>query len=216
MMVNTKICFVPSPDLWGRIPTINLLIMNKYSTQDWIEPLMETMEAHLARATEVYQNLSEAQLLSPPADGGWSVAQCLEHLNSYGHYYLPAVRKVLDRVESPAGSSGGTYRSGWLGAYFISMMQPGNGRKFKAFRGHIPAPALNGAAVVAEFIEQQEQWLQLLGQITAVAPLNARVPISISPLVRLKLGDVFGFVIAHNARHIQQADRVLAGQLETA
>ena len=71
-----------------------------------------------------------------------------------------------------------------------------------------------GAAVVAEFIEQQEQWLSLMAEITSVVQLNARVPISISPLVRLKLGDVFGFVIAHNARHIQQADRVLAGTLQ--
>ncbi|MPR33132.1 DinB family protein [Salmonirosea aquatica] len=190
--------------------------MKKYSPQQWIEPLTESVEAHLIRATEVYQNLSDADMNTPPADGGWSVAQCLEHLNSYGHFYLPAVRKALHAVASPAEPSGGTYRSGWLGRYFINMMKPENTKKFKAFKGHIPAPKLDGAAVVAEFIEQQEQWLRLLDEVNRVAELNARVPISISPLVRLKLGDVFGFVIAHNARHIQQADRVLAGTLERA
>lgn len=188
--------------------------MKKYSPQQWIEPLTETVEAHLVRATEVYQNLSGAQLNTPPADEGWSVAQCLEHLNTYGHFYLPAVRKVLQSVKIPAGSAGGTYRSGWLGTYFINLMKPENPKKFKAFKGHIPAPELDAAAVVAEFIEQQEQWLSLMGEISSVAQLNARVPISISPLVRLKLGDVLGFVTAHNARHVQQADRVLAGTLE--
>lgn len=188
--------------------------MKKYSPQQWIEPLTETVEAHLIRATEVYQNLSGAQLTTPPTDEGWSVAQCLEHLNSYGHFYLPAVERVLHSVKTPVGSAIGTYRSGWLGTYFINMMKPENTKKFKAFKGHIPAPKLDGAAVVAEFIEQQEQWLQLMEKTTSVAQLNARVPISISPLVRLKLGDVFGFVIAHNSRHIQQADRVLAGTHE--
>lgn len=188
--------------------------MKKYSPQQWIEPLTETVEAHLVRATEVFQNLSEVQLTTPPADGGWSAAQCLEHLNTYGHFYLPAVKKVLHTVKSSAGSSGGTYRSGWLGTYFINMMKPESPKKLKAFKGHIPEKQLDGAAVVAEFIEQQEEWIKLMGMITSVAQLNARVPISISPLVRLKLGDVFGFVIAHNARHIQQADRVLAGTLE--
>ena len=188
--------------------------MKKYSPQQWIEPLTETVEAQLVRATEVYQNLSQTQLNTPPADGGWSVAQCLEHLNSYGHFYLPAVKKVLHSVKSPADLSEGTYRSGWFGNYFIHMMKPENTKKFKAFKGHIPAAELDGAAVVAEFIEQQEQWLKLMGEITSVSQLNARVPISISSLVRLKLGDVFGFVIAHNARHMQQADRVLAGTLE--
>lgn len=188
--------------------------MKKYLSQQWIEPLAETVEAHLVRATEVFQNLSQAQLTKPPADGGWSVGQCLEHLNSYGHFYLPAVERVLHSVKISAGSAQGTYRSGWLGTYFINMMKPENPKKFKAFKDHIPAPELDGAAVVAEFIEQQEQWLRLMAEITSVAQLNARVPISISPLVRLKLGDVLGFVTAHNARHIQQADRVLAGTLQ--
>lgn len=188
--------------------------MKKYSPQRWNEPLTETVEAHFVRATEVYQNLSGAQLNTPPANGGWSVAQCLEHLNSYGHFYLPAVRKVLQAVKIPVGSAGGTYRSGWLGTYFIHMMKPENPKKFKAFKGHIPAPKLDGAAVVAEFVEQQEQWLGLMAEITSAAQLNARVPISISPLIRLKLGDVLGFMVAHNARHIQQADRVLTGTLQ--
>lgn len=188
--------------------------MKKQTPPQWIEPLTETVETHLVRATEIYQNLSDAQLNTPPADGGWSVAQCLEHLNSYGHFYLPAVKKVLQSVKITAGSVGGTYRSGCLGTYFINMMKPENPKKFKAFKDHIPAPELDGAAVVAEFIEQQEQWLSLMGEISSIAQLNARVPISISPLVRLKLGDVLGFVTTHNSRHIQQADRVLAGTLQ--
>jgi len=188
--------------------------MKKHAPQEWIALWSETVEAHLIRATELYQNLSESQLLTQPVDGGWSVAQCLEHLNSYGHFYLPATQKALDSVTVAAGSTQDTYRSGWLGHYFITMMQPESTKKFKAFKNHIPAKELDAAAVVAEFIEQQEQWLKLMGQTTSVAQLNARVPISISSLVRLKLGDLFGFVIAHNARHVQQADRVLAGTLE--
>ena len=188
--------------------------MKRYSTQEWINPLIETVEAHLVRATGAYQNLSETQLTTPPAYGGWSVAQCLQHLNSYGYFYLPTVKKALHSLENPAESSGGSYRSGWFGHYFINMMKPENTKKFKAFKGHIPDPNLDGGAVVAEFIEQQEQWLRLLATITSPSQLNSRVPISISPIVRLKLGDVFGFVVAHNARHVQQADRVLHEKLE--
>ena len=187
--------------------------MKKYSPQQWIEPLVETVEAHLVRATEVYQNLSETQLNTPPAEGGWSVAQCLEHLNRYGDYYLPATREALRSVASTSNPQS-TYQSGWLGRYFTNMMKPENTKKYKAFKGHIPATQLDGAAVVARFIEQQEEWLHLLGEITTVAQMNVRVPISISPLIRLKLGDTLSFVIAHNSRHVQQADRLLAVSLE--
>ncbi len=213
MMVNTKIFSGTPTDLWGTILN-NLLAMKKHSTQQWIEPLIETVEAHLVRATNVYQHLSDEQLTTLPPDDGWSVAQCLDHLNSYGHFYLPAAKKALRSVVGTVESSAVTYQSGWVGHYFIDLMKPENTKKFKAFKGHIPAIKLDGMAVVAEFIGQQEQWLHFLAEITSIAQLNARIPISISPLIRLKLGDVFGFVTAHSARHIQQADRVLASLTE--
>jgi hypothetical protein len=43
---------------------------------------------------------------------------------------------------------------------------------------------------------------------------KARVPISIAKFIKLKLGDVFGFLIAHNQRHILQAERALAPALK--
>ena len=173
-------------------------------------PLVQQVEEHISAATAVYQNLPDEQLLTAPAPGSWSVAQCLEHLNSYGNYYLPAVERALIRATELQPKTNHVYRSGWLGSYFIRMMKPGNKKKYKAFRGHFPAPGLNGPAVVAEFIRQQEEWLRLMDQIDQVGLLNARVPISISPYIRLKLGDVLGFVKAHDDRHIAQANRVLA------
>jgi hypothetical protein len=38
---------------------------------------------------------------------------------------------------------------------------------------------------------------------------KAKVPISIAKFIRLKLGDVFNFLIAHNHRHVLQAERAL-------
>jgi hypothetical protein len=35
-----------------------------------------------------------------------------------------------------------------------------------------------------------------------------RIPISISPLIRLKLGDTFHFLVAHQLRHLEQVKRI--------
>ena len=40
-------------------------------------------------------------LLRQPAAGKWSVAQVIEHLNSYGRYYLPLIEKALERPAFP-------------------------------------------------------------------------------------------------------------------
>jgi hypothetical protein len=40
------------------------------------------------------------------------------------------------------------------------------------------------------------------------ANLNTiKIPISIVPFIKLKLGDTFQFIITHNERHIEQAKR---------
>lgn len=91
------------------------------------------------------------------------------------------------------------------------MMDPETGkRKFKAFKGHIPASELDAYAVVAEFVQHRERLLVYLKQARS-ANLNAiRIPISIARFITLKLGDVFQFIIAHDERHIRQALRNLS------
>lgn len=170
--------------------------------------LEQEVDKHLAEAISAFQNLPEEKLLQPAADGGWSIAQCLGHLNSYGRYYLPAIRHAILR---PSGkSSNEKFTSGWMGNYFTKMMQPGNsGKKYKSPKDHAPVADLDARAVVAEFIQQQEQLIDCLRKAKDIDINATRVPVSISKWIRLKLGDTFRFVVAHNERHILQAKRLL-------
>lgn len=176
--------------------------------QALLSSLESRVESHLQEAVRVFQNLDEKTLLLPSPTGGWSIAQCLEHLNSYGHYYLPQLFKSLEKAKTTAGET--VYKSTWLGNYFVKMMEPSTGtRKFNAFNDHIPSPQLDAYTVVAEFIHQQEQLLRML-TLSRKADLNGpKIPISIASWIKLKPGDVLRFLIAHNERHIQQAKRNL-------
>jgi hypothetical protein len=64
--------------------------------------------------------------------------------------------------------------------------------------------------VIGEFIDQQEQLLQLLQLARTKNLTHPRIPISISKLIKLKTGDVLAFLISHNERHVLQASRALA------
>ncbi len=182
--------------------------MGNLTRKEWAEPLARIIESHLEKATDTYQNLSEEALNATPAKGGWSAAGCIAHLNTYSDFYLPKAQEALSRVV--AERDGGTFRSGVLGKLLTNTVQPENKLKLKAFKAHRPPEALDGAAVIAQFIGYQEQWLRLLHEIEGVNQLDARVQSSITPLVRFKLGDVFLFMKAHDARHLKQADRVLS------
>ncbi len=172
-----------------------------------LEQLEEKTEAHVKEVIALFQNLPTDLLLRPAATGGWSIAQCLEHLNSYGHYYLP---RISNGMESYKGSPNESFKSSWLGAYFIRIMDPKTSKsKYKAFKDHQPASALDAHAVVAEFIRQQEILLLQLRQAKKADLNKIRISISIMKWLRLKLGDVFQFIIAHHERHLQQAKRNL-------
>lgn len=178
--------------------------MMEHNKKELIDYLANRVDRHTDTAVSLFQNQTESILLKPSATGGWSIAQCLDHLNSYGHYYLPRLRSSLQVAEV---SHSNAFKSGWLGDYFSKMMEP-SGKTYKALKGHIPVKELDPHAVVAEFIRQQEELLALL-RLAETRAIHSRIPITISALIRLKTGDVFRFLIAHNERHVQQALRNL-------
>jgi len=180
--------------------------MATQSANTLIDALEDQVENHIQDAVRIFQNLSTEELLRPAIDGGWSIAQCLWHLNSYGDYYLPRIESGLLK-KYPRHS---TFKSTWLGSYFTRIMKPGsNMKKYKAFKNHIPPADMDAGKVVAEFIHQQEIMLKYLIQARETDLNRIRIPISILNWVKLKLGDVFQFIIAHDERHLQQAKRNL-------
>jgi hypothetical protein len=183
--------------------------MKPVDKKELLNTLECKVELHLSDALTIFQNMKEEELLSPAPDGGWSIAQCLEHLNRYGQYYLPRIKMALDNGKDTKSS---TFRSSWLGAYFTRMMDPKRGkRKIRTFKDYDPPRDLDPHLIVREFIDQQELLLAYLRKADTVDLHDLRIPISITKWIKLRLGDVFQFVIAHNERHIIQAKRLFRG-----
>lgn len=184
--------------------------MKTVNSNQLLNKLEDKVENHIHLVTSKLQNLPEPTLLKAASDGGWSIAQCLDHLNGYGNHYLNAMKVGMDHSSKPPAS---TFKSSWLGNYFTNMMDPETGkRKYKSFKNHVPKQILDPDKVVAEFLNQQEKLLTYLRMGHSKDLNSVRVPISISKWIRLKLGDVFQFIIAHNDRHLRQAIRNLENQ----
>ena len=73
--------------------------MPTYNTNQLIEKLEEQTETFLNQAISEWQMLQPAKLLKQPGENKWSAAQCLEHLNSYGRYYLPAIESAINKAK---------------------------------------------------------------------------------------------------------------------
>lgn len=188
--------------------------MPVYKSTKLINDLQQQTESFLEKAISEWQMSQPAKLLQQPAVNQWSAAQCLEHLNSYGRYYLPEIEKAIKVAEQNNWPALEKFTAGTIGNYFTNLMMPENkGKKMKkmsAPKNHIPDANLDCVKVISEFIDQQEKMLQLLEKARKIDLNKAKVPISIAKFIKLKLGDVFMFLHAHNFRHIVQAERAMA------
>jgi uncharacterized damage-inducible protein DinB len=176
--------------------------MPSYSSKSLLQQLKTDVIEVLEAVQKNYAHLPENILLAQPAAGKWSIAQTMEHMNTYGRYYLLAIEKTIDKAALLNNKNTASFMPGWLGDYFTKMMlKPA---KMKAPSKHIPPVKLNAKEVVEEFMEQQRYLLLLLSKAENIDLGKWRIPITLTKLIKLKLGDTFRFLIAHEQRHMIQ------------
>lgn len=140
-------------------------------------------------------------------DDTWSALECIEHLNRYGRFYIPEMKK---RISVAKKSSNSTFTSGWLGNYFAKSMIPSTTMKpIKTFESMNPVGSKLDESVIDEFLTQQNYILEILESVRGKDLNKMKTSISISNLVKLRIGDTLRVVIYHNERHILQAQRAL-------
>ena len=179
--------------------------MKKFKSEDLISQL-ESDVRQLIAAAEHLRQADSIKLAYPPEEGKWSAAQAIEHLNMYSRYYLPAIEKAMVHIPKEVNA---WFVPGFFGNYFTKMMMPRNvyeiKNKMKTPKAYRPGRGVNVEGVFKEFFDHQNKLLQLLETARKRNLEQVRVPISISKLIRLKLGDTFRFLIAHEQRHMIQA-----------
>ena len=89
------------------------------------------------------------------------------------------------------------------------MLPKENLNKMKAFKSMNPIHSSLSKNSITVFIDQQKQLLDLLNASKTVNLNKVKTSISITTLIKLKLGDTFRFLIYHNKRHVVQAQKVL-------
>lgn len=172
-----------------------------------IRELRDYVESHMSLAKR-WKQLSIDALNARPDAQAWSALECLEHLNLYGDFYLPELAKRI-RNASRAGIH--QFRPGLLGSYFANSMLPNEKlNRMKTFANKNPSGSALSIANVDRFIDQQSVLLELLQQAEHINLNRTKTAISISSVLKLKIGDTLRFVIYHNERHMQQALRAIA------
>jgi len=148
-----------------------------------------------------------------PERNKWSIAECFEHLNLTLEIYLPQIQEILKQPEKYPRKNE-TFKHGWMGGFAVKAMQPkADDRltfKMKTFARLNPSPAENDAASkVKKFNDWQEQTLEVLNKVEDIDLKKPKINTAVGSILKMGVGDALHFVIAHNQRHVLQAQKVL-------
>jgi hypothetical protein len=179
--------------------------MKKFKSEELIDQLESDVRQIIAAADHLRQ-ADPVKLSYTTEEGKWSVAQVLEHLNMYSRHYLPLIEKSVVHITKDTNA---WFIPGVWGNYFTRMIMPKNvyeiKNRMKTAKSFTPEKSVNVENVFNEFVRHQEKFLQLLEVARRRNLSTVRIPTAISSLIRLKLGDMFRFLVAHEQRHMIQA-----------
>lgn len=164
----------------------------------------------LKASTQVFLRFTDEQLRRPPAPGRWCIAEIYAHLNLSMDQ---SVRGILSRIALAPDIPGDEYRSSWLGdwAYTIIMPRPdGSVFRLKAMRSYRPVLSeLDVREALEGFLRHCDALDDILRHAAGKDLRRIRIPFLMPRLVRLPLGDVLRFLVAHGERHLLQAQRAI-------
>src|ERR1043165_2625463 len=183
--------------------------MPKFKSEDLLNELIQDVN-RIKESAQFFLSADKNKMAYSPAKGRWSVVQILEHMNGYSRHYLPLIEKELAFITPQANK---IFTSGYWGEKFTKAMKPTNvfeiKNKMKAVKAYTFPNSLNVDNVLKEFLDHQDKLLQFLELAKSRDLNNTRIPTTLTRFVRLKLGDMLRFLVAHEQRHMIQARNTL-------
>ena len=153
------------------------------------------------RPVKGFEVLSVGQLQFKNGDR-WSILECLEHLNLYGDFYLVEIEKQI--IANSRKNTSTKFKSGILGNYFANLMEVKEGKitKMKSPKDKNPSNKNLSITTINRFLKQQERLVSLLNQCRNIDLTKTKAAISLTNLVKLRLGDTLRFYCYHIERHV--------------
>ncbi len=143
-----------------------------------------------------------------PAAGGWSIAECVTHLNITSEQYIPLLDEAIRSGRQQGIEGQGPFRRGVIGWVLLRYMEPPYRMKAKTPLAFQPTRVAPMAGTLDRFAYlQQEVQARVdrsaglaLDRLRVVSPFNARITYNVYV--------AFALLAAHQRRHLWQAEQV--------
>jgi hypothetical protein len=174
-----------------------------------LEDYARQIDSVNAEARALVDAHTPSDLMRPAPDGGWSVAECLDHVATTVEKYLPAIRAALEEGRANGVTGVGPFHYGFLARTFLWILEPPVRMRVKAPGAFKPRPQPDPAAALAAYLTQHAELQKVLLLADGLDLAAIRVTSPASERLKLPAGAVIGILTAHARRHLWQARRAL-------
>ena len=182
--------------------SIEFLYLRKEETQR----IIETVKSE-------FLNLNPILFNTKPSDEKWSIAECLEHLNLTLDIYIPQMMEIIKQKEE-FGHQKENFKHSFIGKIAVKSMEPKPDKRitFKMNTINKLTPKLSKSdknEILDIFLNFQESILKVIDGLHEMSLTKPKIVTAAGPILKMNIGDALHFMVAHNQRHILQAQNVL-------
>lgn len=160
------------------------------------------------RAGIVVRDLKSHELTRQPEAGKWSIAECILHLNATAAVVQPLMEKAIVQARQDKKVGAGPFAIGLKGRLLVWIAEPPPKFRIRAPKNVRPPATIDDPGkLLPEFMKAQDDWERLIRESAGLDLAKIKVGPFFSPL-RQRLAASFPWMMAHQRRHLLQAENV--------
>ena len=172
------------------------------------ERVQDQFRTLIRKARDVFGEMETERFNRRPPDGGWSAAECVEHLNATARLYIPALTDAIGDARARGITGGDGPGRTWIGRAICWTQEPPARFRMKTFEEIMPGvEQLEPAEALDEFEALHEELIVRINEAGDLDLKKIKVRSVLDARLKLSLGDWFAFLAAHARRHLWQAHR---------
>ena len=173
-----------------------------------LQSLIDQIDTCESEAERLLADMGDDDINAAPPYGGWSVAQCLEHLALMNDFYLRGWHEAVQEATSGKRGPFKGLRPTFIGQWFARSLEPPVKMKSKAIAAVRPGARFSRDEILARYRDSHDGYRRLVRSAATVDVNRIVRPNAIVNTVRMRLATVLLVIPAHDRRHLWQAANV--------
>jgi hypothetical protein len=177
-------------------------------THQIIKNCIKATQSNIDRAVNTFSHLSETQINWKPQTDKWSIGECISHLIITNNLYITKIENILASI-SFSEEKDFPYKQSLMGKMIVKGVDPANVRRTKTFKVFFPASSNIQKNIIDEYVNTAKKFIELSRKMLSLDLRKYKLSSPANSLIKLNFGDPLIIIPLHDARHLNQAERVL-------